>query len=73
MTVTRDTQKSADGLKKRLEDYPSAARAIASRITLRQCMGNRPIYGAATGSAMAMAPCAPASTMIAYTGPPLTA
>ena len=56
MTLTKDKNKNAGGLKGRLEDYSSSARAGgATRATLRQHLGNWPIYAAATGSAMAMA------------------
>jgi hypothetical protein len=73
MTLTKDKNKNAGGLKGRLEDYSSSARAGgATRATLRQHLGNWPIYAAATGSAMAMATSASADTIIAYAGPPLT-
>ena len=72
MTGTKDKQKSADGLKGRLENYSAAARAGAAKSTLRQRMGNWPIYAAATGSAMAMATNASAG-IIYYSGAPITA
>jgi hypothetical protein len=67
MKSTQDKQKGAGGLKGRLEDYASSARAGATRATLRQRMGNWPIYAAATGSALAMATSASASG-ITYSG-----
>lgn len=68
--MTRDKMKSAIGLKRQLEIYVEAAGAI--KATLRQRMGNWPIYAAATGSAMAMATNASADSIIAYVGPPVT-
>jgi len=67
MAVTKDKLKSADGLKGRLEDYSASARAGATKSTLRQRLGNWPVYAAATGSAMAMAANASAAGII-YSG-----
>jgi len=66
MPFTQNQQKSTGGLRDRLEDYASRARSAGTRATLRQRMGNWPIYAAATGSAMAMA--TSASAGIIYSG-----
>ena len=58
-------------LQSRLKTYGSSARTEATRATLRQRMGNWPMYAAATGSALAMATTASAG-IISFTGAPLT-
>ena len=70
MNYHKGKQKNASGLKGQLENYAAAVGAIGA--TLRQRMGNWPIYAAATGSAMAMATSASADTIIVYMGVPVT-
>lgn len=57
-----------DGLRTRLDTYSSAARSNAVRATLRQRLGNWPVYAAVTGSALAAATSALAGSIV-YSGP----
>jgi hypothetical protein len=69
MTSVQDNKKKTAGrLKSQLEDYSAAAKAGATKATLRQRMGNWPVYAAATGSALAMT--TSASAGIIYSGRP---
>lgn len=60
-------------LTEQLERYSSSARSRATLSTLRQRMGNWPLYAAVTGSALATATAASANSIINYTGSPVTA
>ena len=68
--MPKDKKTSSGRLKDRLDSYTASAGAIGA--TLRQRLGNWPIYAAATGSALAMATSASADSIIVYTGSPVT-
>ena len=59
-------------LTEQLERYSSSARSRATLATLRQRMGNWPVYAAVTGSALATATAASANSIVTYTGSPIT-
>jgi hypothetical protein len=67
--VTRNRNTALSG---EVERYSSSARNRATLATLRQRMGHWPVYAAVTGSALATATAASASSIVAYTGPPVS-